>query len=429
MNDPKYRRLIIYQIFLWIFFNTFFAFLYKQHFELHLDFKFLLKYFILSSIFFTINILVLIRLAKPVVEDLEVESEKKQKAIKSEKDHLENENKLFNIMFNAVNFPILVINNQMHIKFFNQKTIQFFELKNAPIGLPLIELTRNFEFQNFINNNLHASKAVKLSNFTFDNKENPNRKYFEIELIPIKFSPLYLIILQDVSDKKITDEIKEDFISNFSHEIRTPLTILNGQLQNLKLNLDNKEQLDKTILKLENNSKRLISLFDDMLNLTSIENTKKLNLEKFDIEPLIDITIQDISLKYPDKKLIINSTINSTEIWADYRLLEQVLMNLIDNAFKYSQDENVYINIHCETQNDQYVITIEDKGLGIADEKKLRIFERFYRAETSHSNSIPGTGLGLAIVKHIIQKHQGKIKVNSTQNVGTTFQISLPLSN
>lgn len=429
MNDPKYRRLIIYQIFLWIFFNSLFAFLYKQHFELHLDFNFLLKYSILALFFFIINIVVLINLAKPVVEDLEVESEKKQKAIKKEKDHLEVENRLFNIMFNAVDFPILVINNQLHIKFYNQKVIQFFELKTPPVNLPLIELTRNFEFQNFINQNLQSGKSIKLNNFTFENKENPNRKYFEIELIPIKFSPLYLIILQDVSDKKITDEIKEDFISNFSHEIRTPLTILNGQLQNLKLNINNQEQLEKTILKLENNSKRLVNLFDDMLNLTSIEKTKILTLEKFDIEPLLDIVIQDISLKYPNKTLTVTSNLIASEIYADYRLIEQVLMNLIDNAFKYSSSENVVLKINCEHQNNNFIISIEDNGKGISEDKKLRIFERFYRAELSHSSDIPGTGLGLAIVKHIVQKHQGKIKVTSTINIGTTFQIMLPLSN
>lgn len=429
MNDPKYRRLIFYQVFLWIVFNSLFAFLYKKHFELHLDFEFLLKYSILATLFFIINLIVLIRLARPVVEDLEVESEKKQKAIKSEKDHLETENKLFNIMFNAVDFPILVINNQLQIKFFNHKVIQFFDLKSPPINLPLIELTRNFDFQNFINQNMQTSKTVKLSNFTFDNKENPNRKYFEIELIPIKFSPLYLIILQDVTDKKITDEIKEDFIANFSHEIRTPLTILNGQLQNLKINIHDQNQLEKIVLKLENNSKRLINLFDDMLSLSSIEKTKILNLEYFDIEPLCEIVLQDIALKYPEKKLNVMTHFSHSEIYADYRLIEHVLMNLFDNAFKYSQDENVIIKINCEIQNNQFYISIEDNGKGIAEDKKLRIFERFYRADASHSNEIPGTGLGLAIVKHIIQKHHGKIKVSSNLNIGTNFTIILPLSN
>lgn len=429
MNDPKFSRLLSYQIFLWIFFNILFALVYKKHFELHLDSAFLLKYSILSSLFLAINLFVIIRMAKPVVEDIEVESEKKQKEIKIEKDHLEVENKLFKIMFNSVDFPILVINNQLKIKFFNQNLLHFFDLKTHPQDLPLIELTRNFEFQNFINQNLQSGKTVSLPEFTFDGKENPNRKYFKIEIIPIKFSTLYLIIFQDVTDQKRTDEIKEDFIANFSHEIRTPLTILNGQLQSLKLNINNQNNIEQVIEKLENNSKRLMNLFDDMLNLTSIEKTKTLNIEEFNLEPLFEIVLQDISLKYPSKNLTVASNIFEPIIKADYRLFEQVLLNLIDNSFKYSKDDNIQIKIDFQKNDTHYVLNLSDNGKGISDDKKLRIFERFYRGDSSHSNEIPGTGLGLAIVKHIIQKHNGKIKVLSVPNAGTTFQIYLPLGN
>ena len=235
--------------------------------------------------------------------------------------------------------------------------------------------------------------------------------------------------MHDVTERKLADQMREDFVANFSHEVRTPLTILNGQTQTLKMMLEKNKEFDsefKPIFeKLDNNSRRLLSLFNDLLRLTSVEKKKDLFKEEIHIEPIIEGLVEELKVNYPRKSIKFTYDFRAPILYVDYNLFEQVMINLIDNAYKYvGALGNVSISTHISGENS--ILEITDDGMGIPENQLHRIFERFFRVDASRSSEVAGTGLGLSITKHIVQKHDGKIKVSSKFGKSTTFTISLP---
>jgi two-component system phosphate regulon sensor histidine kinase PhoR len=235
--------------------------------------------------------------------------------------------------------------------------------------------------------------------------------------------------MHDVTERKLADQMREDFVSNFSHEVRTPLTILNGQMQSLKMDMEKNGQFKteyKSIFeKIDKNSKRLSNLFNDLLRLTSVEKKKDILKEDVNIEQMIEGLFEELSLNYPHKSIKHSTDLRTKIFLADYNLFEQVMINLIDNAYKYvGALGNIKVSTRTEGAYD--ILEVSDDGMGIPLDQQHRIFERFFRVDSSRSSEVEGTGLGLSIVKHIIQKHDGKIKVSSTTGRGTSFTVSLP---
>lgn len=428
MIDPKYKKIIILQVFVWTVFFFISALIYKNHFQLKIDSDFSIKYSITVAIFFITNIWLIIRFSRPVVENMEEKLYHQEKVFKREKNDLEIENRMYKIMFNSIDEPIMVITNDLNVFFYNLKIVQLFGLKDPSATFPLLELTRNFEFQNFLKQAVQTSKVSELDFFSFQNEQASDRKYYNLKVIPIKFSGHYIVLFHDSTERKFADQMREDFISNFSHEIRTPLTILSGQIQHLRGTLSPNSinhETESVLSKIDNNTRRLTNLFDDMLSLTSIEKKRDLNIEEFDLEPMLDFITTDLKTKYSSKQISFEINLIQKNIKADYNFFEQVLINLLDNAIKYSPNQ-AHIKVEARLELQQFIISIKDNGIGIPDSFKPRIFERFFRVDASRSSEISGTGLGLAIVKHIIQKHNGKIRVQSEINQGTTFTIQLP---
>ena len=252
--------------------------------------------------------------------------------------------------------------------------------------------------------------------------------YYDVSLIPFSLnqneSQYILVFFQDITEFKRLEQMRVDFIANMSHEMRTPLTSIMGYSQFL---LSSSESLDKDrknfLEKIFNNSERLSSLFNDLLKLSVIESQNLEKSEEIDIRDLVARIESDMLQLHPQRKTTITSSFKASTLWGDPRLIEQVLTNLIDNSIKYGRDV-VNIELTLEEDNFQSHLIIKDDGPGIAPEHLNRIFERFYRVESSRE-SVRGTGLGLSIVKHIINKHNGKIDVQSSEH-GTTFALSLP---
>ena len=274
---------------------------------------------------------------------------------------------------------------------------------------------------------LKNGEALNLKNLTTISINTPGR-YFDLAITPLRNPNGTIIgalgVFYDVTEFKLTEQMRVDFVANVSHEIRTPLTSIKGYVQILqgqkdKINPDFHLFLDKII----SNTERMISLFNDLLNLSVIESGNLPVIGPLNFRELVDSVSSNIKTNYPDKKIEFLTIINQEFIRADQRLMEQVLSNLIDNACKYSGHE-IQIEISSESKNNNSIIKIKDNGPGIAQEHLQRIFERFYRIDSSREVS-RGTGLGLSIVKHIISKHSGKIWAES-DGKGTTFIIELP---
>jgi two-component system phosphate regulon sensor histidine kinase PhoR len=231
------------------------------------------------------------------------------------------------------------------------------------------------------------------------------------------------MVLHDITEMKQLQQIKSDLAVNVSHELRTPLTAIKGFTETL---LDEAGPTSQEYLKIiQRHTERLISMVNDLLVLSEMEEKPKLALEDVDLYDFFTTLVAVYEPRIKRKGLSLNVSCPSITIKADPFRLEQLLTNLIDNAMKYT--EKGEISISAELKEDNVNLMVKDTGVGIPSEHISRIFERFYVVDKSRTRSIGGTGLGLSIAKHIATLHGGIIEVTSTPYIGSTFTVSIPM--
>lgn len=218
---------------------------------------------------------------------------------------------------------------------------------------------------------------------------------------------------------------QKSFAANAAHELRTPLTTMMAGIQVLKLEKsptveDYKETLEVT----EESTQRLIQVVNDLLAL-AYEQTEHFT-DEIELRTMIDTITQDLQPLCLEKNLTISVDIDVETIKGNQTLLYRVFYNLIENAIKYNH-ENGIIEVQGHVKNSATHISIADSGIGIPKDQLHYIFEPFYRIDYSRARELGGSGLGLSIVRTIVEKHQGKINVSSTLNVGTIFEVILPM--
>lgn len=224
-------------------------------------------------------------------------------------------------------------------------------------------------------------------------------------------------------------EQERQFVSNVSHELRTPLTIVHGYLQSVLRRQTNLTDIQREALEIAaSEAERTIRLLQDLLDLARADSGYlQFRIEECVLNDLI-IEVAGMAEKYSDRQITIDAKINTIVVQADYNRLKQVLLNLIDNAVKYSEP-NTPITLKLDQQAQAAVIQVCDQGYGIPLQHQLRIFERFYRVDEARTSSIGGCGLGLSIVKTLVEGMGGNVTVRSRLEEGSTFTISLPMIN
>lgn len=232
----------------------------------------------------------------------------------------------------------------------------------------------------------------------------------------------------DITDRMISDKVREDFIGIASHELKTPLTSLKAYTQVLQSRF--KDGNDPTSLSIINKTElqvtKVIQMVTNLLDVTSLEQKRlSLNLRQFDINLLVSEVAESMQ-QAAKKHTIITELEPSAQIWGDRERIGQVLTNLISNALKYSPDADT-IRITTNTNNDQIVVSVYDKGIGIPQKDQDKVFDRFFRVDDA-KKSFQGLGLGLYICSQIIEHHGGSIGVTSTPGQGSTFWFSLPVA-
>ncbi len=230
---------------------------------------------------------------------------------------------------------------------------------------------------------------------------------------------------------KRLETLRKDFIANVSHELKTPVTTIKGFIETLKDGaINNPEEANRFLSIISKHTSRLDLIIEDLLSLSRLEqpgNKVEDNFEKLNLSELLENVAHLCESSASAKNLKIQLNCNENLfIKGDSSLFEQAILNLLDNAVKYS-DNGKSINISAYDNKTNIVIEIEDQGYGIAKEHLDRIFERFYRVDKARSRKVGGTGLGLSIAKHIINVHNGSINVVSEIEKGSTFSISLPI--
>jgi two-component system, OmpR family, phosphate regulon sensor histidine kinase PhoR len=237
-----------------------------------------------------------------------------------------------------------------------------------------------------------------------------------------------IITFYDITEIRKLEKIKRDFVANLSHELRTPLTSIKGYAETLEEEIDEDEKLHYLDI-IKRNTERLINIVQDLLLLSELEEKgATLQLADVNLKNMVEDVLRIFEQRLRDKKLDLKLDVDDKLplIKADVFKLEQVFINIIDNAIKYT--EKGFISISLKQKDDNVIIEIQDTGIGMTESHLSRIFERFYVVDKSHSKKLGGTGLGLSIVKHIVLLHNGKIDVESTYGFGTKFIITLPIN-
>ena len=318
---------------------------------------------------------------------------------------------------------VLAIDLNGHIIILNTSGAKLFDLDDEKsIGESIFGLIRNSNLLNFFETVLNESNPLD-QEITFDNKiirgKGSKLLGFNDDIIGA------VIVFNDVTKIKKLENIRKEFVANVSHELKTPVTTIKGYVETIESITKDVEQ--KKFLKIiSNHTNRLNSIIDDLLLLSKIEEKEDvLNLDLKDekLKPVLESAKQNCDRFLNEKNINIKiNCLDTISIKQNNRLLEEAIFNILNNSIKYSS-ENSLITIDVINNKDNIEIKITDQGIGI-DKKHLdRLFERFYRVDESRSRDVGGTGLGLSIVKHIIQMHNGKIKVDSIVNKGTIFTI------
>jgi len=236
-----------------------------------------------------------------------------------------------------------------------------------------------------------------------------------------------IILIKNITEKKREEvNARVDFTTKVAHELRTPLTVIKGYIEVLKedvtLTRDERKEILRTI---RNECLRLERIIENMLELARIDSYKiKIDKEKVTIDEILQHVKSLFSKRFTEKGIELKFEIeNLEELFVDSNLIKQVFINLLDNAFKFT--DKGYVKVSGKHKGDHVEFIIEDTGIGIPKDKLDKVFEKFYRVEDK-AHTIPGVGLGLAITKEIIELHGGKIWIESEEGKGTKVRFTLP---
>jgi two-component system phosphate regulon sensor histidine kinase PhoR len=326
---------------------------------------------------------------------------------------------------------VVAIDNEERIININAAAAGFFDCnpEECP-GRNLQEVIRNSALQLFVRKSI-SSKVPKEDDISlYHNGE---------KTLHLQSSPLLdankehigtLVVFDDVTHLRRLEDMRRDFVANVSHEIKTPLTAIKGFVETLRLgDVDKPEESERFLGIIQKHVDRLSFIVEDLLSLSRIEQEderKAIQIEKGKILDVFKSAIQICRSKAEEKKIDIHPICEAQlTSWFDSSLLEQAVVNLLDNAIKYSEP-NSTIHLKANLKDAEVKIIVKDRGIGIAKKHLPRLFERFYRVDKARSRNLGGTGLGLAIVKHIAQAHGGNVTVESTLGEGSVFTIHLP---
>ena len=341
-------------------------------------------------------------------------------------------------ILDAIAEAVLALDGELKITRANPAAAELFGLKppSATAGTAavqargLLEATRSSALQAVAADCLASGEPRKAELSLF----LPGERIFQAFAAPLGPSSTpgtsLVIVLNDITELRRLERVRRDFVANVSHELRTPVQMVKGFAESLRDGgLEQPNVARRFVGIIERNAARMESLIGDLLSLASLEREGRdwLKAERKDIRPIIDSALEALGPKAEARGTIL--LVECGEALAakiDPGLLEQALINLIDNAVKYSPPKST-VQIRARTEGPDLVIEVQDRGLGIPARDLPRLFERFYRVDRARSREQGGTGLGLAIVRHIAIAHGGSASVESWEGEGSTFRLTLPL--
>jgi two-component system phosphate regulon sensor histidine kinase PhoR len=362
------------------------------------------------------------------IDEMNIRLKDAIKEISREKDYLQT-------VLKGMSEGVLVVDGRGHIRMVNEALKKLFPIPPDVLDRTLLELIRNAELEEAIRQAITNGKG---STFEITLPSSPG-KSFEVNVVAIPLSAGTekedetiegaIAVFHDISRLKELERIRQDFVANVSHELRTPLTTIKGYAETLLEGALKEEVAFQFVQVIKRHTDRLTKIVEDLLKLSRIESREfQLKMDVFSLRDLIDDVIHFVKEPAEKKKISLfqKDIPSALTLQADRNHLEQVLINLLDNAIKYTPEGGKVTILAIQNNSNEIQFSVRDNGIGIPREDLPRIFERFYRVDKGRSQELGGTGLGLSIVKHIVQAHGGKVWVESQMGEGSTFYFTLP---
>lgn len=326
---------------------------------------------------------------------------------------------------------VLVVSTEEKIIRFNKAAKQEFDLSyQSAYGLSIQEAIRHSALQKFIQTTLQSQDPLEEEIVLHETTDRVMQAYGTLLKDANEDIIGALVVLNDVTRLKALENIRKDFVANVSHELKTPITSIKGYVETLREGaIHDTENANRFLDIISKHADRLHAIIEDLLNLSRIEQeagSQQITLTKGNIQEVLQEAKTLCLVKASEKnvELTVEAPVQLVAR-INKPLLEQAMVNLIDNAIKYSPTHNRVL-ISAAEEGSAIVIKVQDWGCGISQKHLPRLFERFYRVDKARSRRLGGTGLGLAIVKHIVQSHEGTVHVESVLNEGTVFSIRIP---
>lgn len=327
---------------------------------------------------------------------------------------------------------VLAVDSRGHIVSVNKAAAKLLNIDPAYAqGRNVEEVIRNVGLQRFVRETLKSNRPTE------DDVSFPEEggRFFQVHgaslADPKGERAGAVIVLSDMTRIHRLENVRRDFVANVSHELKTPVTSIQGFVEALlDGGLADPQQAERYLGIISKHAQRLNAIIDDLLSLSRLEEVgqqRAILFEKVALRPVLEASIELAGVRAEKNQTKIKLSCDSqVEAKINAPLFEQAIVNLVDNAVKYSQAGST-VEIAAQREGDEIAISVKDAGCGIDREHLERIFERFYVVDKGRSRKLGGTGLGLAIVKHIALVHGGRVSVESSPGQGSTFTIHLPL--
>lgn len=342
-----------------------------------------------------------------------------QKQIHNKEEELKQKRNEFITATENLNEGLVLLNKDGVILSINDFACKLLNISSYAVGKDLLLFNNSIEVQELLN----KASAGNKSEMVVPIKDNDYEFYASPIVSKEKVNGIALLII-DISEKEKAEQMRKEFTANVSHELKTPLQNISGCAELLSNGLVKEEDITKFSNQIYSESKRLMTLIDDIIKLSFLDedNNDSVDYKDVDVYRLCESVNNDLALVAKNNNVNLSLKGDHFTTNSSSRLLYMVIYNLVDNAIKYNRPGG-YVDI---TINNDGIIKIKDNGIGIPEESIDRIFERFYRVDKSHSKEVGGTGLGLSIVKHAVLTLGGDISVKSKLNEGSEFTIVLP---
>lgn len=322
------------------------------------------------------------------------------------------------IITNNMNEGLVLLNGQQNVLFINESAAKIFGFSaKEVIGRNILTVDRAQEVQDLLQKVSKAGKGEGLY--------EKDGHFYQLSGSSVNGSGS-VILIYDVTEKMTAEKLRREFSANVSHELKTPLQSILGYAEIMKNGLVKDEDKQRFLERIHAEAGNMIELIQNIMELSRLDENKTLDeFEDVDLLKLAQSVTLRLKHKAQTKGVTLNVNGSSACVCGVQSILSEVLYNLVDNSIKYNKD-NGKVDVKVQDGSEEVTVSVSDTGIGIGAADRERVFERFYRADKSHSKEIGGTGLGLSIVKHGVLFHKGRVELESEPGVGTTITFVLP---